>query len=193
MKNKILILLVLLVLGGTLVLGGIYFMNGNKDTDSKNNINENDKTSGIVSDEVQYTENDFIRKTEVVLVEEPACTGNGSSLVASINEDGYISISQSGGAVLVNPGKAKYLLNVGKLACDIVELYFITENNELYKVVNEDIHSGKDIEATKVTESKVVEFLGTDVSEMEDGYSSYIKVLLEDESVEHIEYLKTVK
>lgn len=193
MKNKILILLVLLVLGGTLVLGGIYFMNGNNDTDSKNNINENDKTSGIVSDEVQYTENDFIRKTEVVLVEEPACTGIGSSLVASINEDGYISISQSGGAVLVNPGKAKYLFNVGKLACDIVELYFITENNELYKVVNEDIHSGKDIEATKVTESKVVEFLGTDVSEMEDGYSSYIKVLLEDESVEHIEYLKTVK
>ena len=193
MKNKILILLVLLVLGGTLVWGGIYFMNGNKESDSKTNINENDKMSGIISDEAQYTEDDFIRKTEVILVEEPACGGNGSSLIASINEDGYISISQSGGAVLVNPGKAKYLFNVGKLACDVVELYFITENNELYKVVNEDIHSGRDIEATKVTDSTVIEFLGTDVSEMEDGYSSSIKVLLEDGSIEYIEYLKTVK
>ena len=193
MKNKILILLVFLVLGGALVWGGIYFMDDNKESDSKTNINENDKMSGIISDEVQYTEDDFIRKTEVILVEEPACTGNGSSLIASINEDGYISISQSGGAVLVNPGKAKYLFNVGKLACDVVELYFITENNELYKVVNEDIHSGRDIEATKVTDSNVIEFLGTDVSEVEDGYSSSIKVLLEDGSVEYIEYLKTVK
>lgn len=153
--------------------------------------------SGIVDDidntvnNIKYNESDFIRQTNITLVDEPNCNGNSSSLVANIEEDGNISISQSGGASIVTPGNAKYLYKVDKLACDAVSLYYITSDNELYVLDNP--RSDIDQTATKVIEDEVVEFLGTETKEVKDGYNHYLKVLLSSGEVEYINYLTAVK
>lgn len=161
------------------------------------NYNETEKFNNIQiqndNNAETYDESDFIRQTNIILVDEPNCTGNSSSLVANIEDDGNISVSQNGGAILITPGNAKYLYRVGKLTCDAVDLYYITEDNNLYKVENNKLTSGIDQVAVKVTESKVVEFLGTEVKEVADGYEYFVKVLLENNEVEYINYLTTVK
>lgn len=153
------------------------------------NNNTNNNQEDIVTDKenndstVSYSEDDFIRQTKVTLVEEPACTGNASSLTASIEQDGNIAISQGGGAVIIEPGNAKYLYQVGVIACDSVILYYITEDNDLYVIDNPDARTPNQ-KATKVFEKKVTEFLGTEVDE-EGGN---LKVLLDNGEVEYIRY-----
>ena len=164
--------------------------------DDKNQIQENiDKTEEENDNNINYSENDFIRQTNITLVEEPKCNGFDSkaSVVANIENNGNISISKNGGAIMITPGNAKYLYSVSKLACDSVELYYITEDKELYLVSQEKLFSGKDVVATKVTESKVVEFLGTEVKETDNGYDRYLKVLLTNGEIEYINYLTTLK
>lgn len=172
-----------------------YKETNNSNNQSKENINNGvNKEEDITTEENDtnsYNENDFIRQTNITLVDEPNCNGNSISLVANIEEDGNISISQSGGASIVTPGNAKYLYKVGKLACDAVSLYYITSDNELYVLDNP--RSDMDQTATKVIEDEVVEFLGTETKEVEDGYNHYLKVLLSSGEVEYINYLTTVK
>ena len=187
-KNQNIIIAIL----GTLVLITVVLvilsMNGTISfTNNDNNSDLNEENSQTIIDD----ENSFIRQVEVVLVDEPNCTGNSSSLVASIEDNGNISISQNGGASIVTPGNAKYLFRVGKLACDVVSLYYITNDNELYLLDNP--RADNDQTATRVIDDEVIEFLGTETKEVEDGYNHYIKVLLKNGNIEYVNYMTTVK
>lgn len=187
-KNQNIIIAIL----GTLVLITVVLvilsMNGTISfTNNDNNSDLNEENSQTIIDD----ENSFIRQTEVVLVDEPNCTGNSSSLVASIEDNGNISISQNGGSSIVTPGDAKYLFRVGKLACDVVSLYYITNDNELYLLDNPK--ADKEQTATRVIDDEVIEFLGTETKEVEDGYNHYIKVLLKNGNIEYVNYMTTVK
>lgn len=200
-KNIIIGVLVAIIIILVVVIGFIYTDNKKyKQANNGNNQNQENINNGVNKEEDitteendtnKYNESDFIRQTNITLVDEPNCTGNSSSLVANIEEDGNISISQSGGSILVTPGNAKYLYKVGKLACDAVSLYYITSDNELYILDNP--RSDIDQTATKVIEDEVVEFLGTETKEVEDGYNHYLKVLLSSGEVEYINYLTTIK
>lgn len=188
-------ILVILTMNGTISFG----KNDNEVIDNEiiekeSNQSENDIDSTIEAEKkenIKYDESSFIRQTQINLVDEPNCTGNLSSLVANIEENGNISISQNGGASIVTPGKAKYLFKVGKLACDVVSLYYITDNNELYVLDNP--RADIDQTATKVINDEVIEFLGTETKEVEDGYNHYIKVLLKNNTVKYVNYITTVK
>ena len=193
-KNIIICLLLVVIL---ILL--VFIFVDYKDEYSSNKVDNNSQNIENVEkieeesskdNDVNYNQNDFIRQTNITLVEEPKCSGidGKGSLVANIESNGNISISQNGGAIMVTPGNAKYLYSVTKLACDSVELYYITSNNELYLVSQDKVYLGLDVVATKVTESSVVEFLGTEVKENK----SYIKVLLSNGEVEYINYLTTL-
>lgn len=180
------IIVILLVIISVLFYKNTYSNEVNNDMkqEQNNNITNAD-------DNTKYDESSFIRQTQINLIEEPNCTGNSSSLIASIEEDGNISIIQNGGSSIVTPGNAKYLFRVGKLACDVVSLYYITNDNELYVLDNPK--SDVDQTATKVIDAEVIEFLGTEIKEVEDGYNNYLKVLLKDNTVKYINYMTTVK
>ena len=180
------IIVILLVIISVLFYKNTYSNEVNNDMkqEQNNNITNAD-------DNTKYDESSFIRQTQINLIEEPNCTGNSSSLIASIEEDGNISIIQNGGSSIVTPGNAKYLFRVGKLACDVVSLYYITNDNELYVLDNPK--SDVDQTATKIIDAEVIEFLGTEIKEVEDGYNNYLKVLLKDNTVKYINYMTTVK
>ena len=183
------IIIILLAIISVIFYKNINFNEVNNEI-KKEQINNMDNDV-YVENNTQYDESFFIRQTQIELVDEPNCTGNSSSLIASIEDNGNISISQNGGSSIVAPGNAKYLFRVGKLACDMVSLYYITNDNELYVLEN----PSSDIEQTaiKVIDAEVVEFLGTETKEVEDGYDYYLKVLLKNSNVEYINYMSTVK
>ena len=199
MKNNNSILTIIIVILSLAIVGIIGYiayeriLNNNDNTVIENKDDKTQENNNIVNDinNNKHDESSFVRQTKVNLVEEPNCTGNSSSLIASIEENGNISISQNGGASIVTPGNAKYLFRVGKLACDVVSLYYITNDNELYVLDNPK--SDVDQTATKVIDAEVIEFLGTQIKEVEDGYNNYLKVLLKDNTIKYINYMTTVK
>ena len=148
---------------------------------TNNNGNTQEQTQG---DDNKIDETSFIRDTRVVLVEEPNCTGQHStSLIANIEPNGNISIAQDRGAAEIKVGNAKYLYKVGILACDNVKLYYITGDKELY-VIDRPSSTALNQKGTKVIESKIVEFLGTEGRN--DG--SYLKVLNDNGKIEYVKY-----
>lgn len=150
----------------------------NENLDNSNQNQEENNSSN-------FDENDFIRETRVTLIDEPNCTGKGTPLIAAIESNGNISIAQNGGAVEIEVGNAKYIYRVGIIACDNFKLYYITDDMELY-VIDKPNSTTLNQKATKVTESKVVEFLG------EEGKSdgSYLRVLLQNGKVEYIKFFE---
>ena len=153
--------------------------NNNIVDDNANNNNDNQK-----SQDNNVSESDYIRQTSVVLVEEPNCTGQHStSLTAEINSNKNIAIAQDKAAEEIIVGNAKYLYKIGIIACDNVKLYYITEDNELY-VVDHPSTGKPNQKGTKITSSKIVEFLGED--HRDDG--GYLKVLTESKNIEYIKY-----
>lgn len=145
---------------------------------TQNNNNTNNKS---------YSESDYYRYTKLTLIDGVLCYGyqtHEEDLIAQI-ENNDISLSQGMGAVQIKNANAKYLYSVAKYAADVVDLYFITNNNELYVIYNpnaNDINQNK----VKVTNSSVAEFLGTETKDN----GQYIKVLLTDGSTEDILYLE---
>ena len=153
--------------------------NNNKADDNANNNNDNQK-----SQDNDVNESNYIRQTSVVLVEEPNCTGQHStSLTAEINSNKNIAIAQDKAAEEIIVGNAKYLYKIGIIACDNVKLYYITEDNGLY-VVDRPNTGNPNQKGTKVSSSKIIEFLGED--HRDDG--SYLKVLTESKNIEYIKY-----
>ena len=159
-----------------------------------NNTDVKDNASDAADDNVQQsqsnsiTEDDYIRQTSLVLVEEPNCNGNNpaASLVAEINSEKNIAISQNKVAEEIIVGNAKYLYKVNVLVCDAVKLYYITEDNELY-VVDHPNTGNPNQKGIKVSSTKIIEFLGQEVRD--DG--AYIKVLTEDKNIEYIKFFTT--
>ena len=150
-----------------------------KEEEKKEDKKEDEKPADSYADQ-------YIRKTSLVLVEEPECSGKSSSLTATINNDKNIDIVQGNETGVVVVGNAKYIYNVGILACDVQRLYYITEDKELYyiQVPNTKDNNQKGI---KATDSKVIEFLG---KEYKDNEGDFIKVLTEDNKVEYINFFK---
>lgn len=100
-------------------------------------------------------------------------------------DNGNIAICQSMGAVLIENANAKYLYSVSKYSADDVDLYFITNKNELYVIHNPNANEYNQ-KKVKVTNSSVTEFLGTTIKD--DG--AYIKVLLNNGETEEFLYQK---
>ena len=139
----------------------------------------------------KYDESDFIRTKKLTLL-EPECTGlSDSTTIVEIKDDGFVYISNKGKSVKVSPGNAKYLYSAGGLVCDDIRVYYITSDNELYFI--ENIITEFEQRASKVTVSKVVEFLGEGNSEIDNGYEHYMKVLLENGEEEYVYLYSTVK
>lgn len=194
-KSIIIIFLsiIIVILSALIVLFATGTINLNSKENNSNDVNlsNKDKNKNTQNDEDKSNNNDekidesnYIRQTKVTLIDEPNCTGNSSPRVATIEADGKISISQNGGAGTIETRNAKYLYSVGILACDRFKLYYITEDNNLYVIDNPDASTSNQ-KAVKATESKVIEFLGTEVKDS----SSYLKVLLENKNIEYIKYL----
>ena len=183
-KGVIALLIVIIVILLTLCIlfatGKISFNSNDVDN---NEINENINDNNIENNNEEINESNFIRETRITLVEEPACTGNSSPLIANIESDGNISISQNKGAEKIEVGNAKYLYGVGIIACDNIRLYYITEDKGLY-VVDHPSAGKPNQKGTKVSSSKIIEFLG--VEARDDG--SYLKVLTENKNIEYIKY-----
>lgn len=133
-----------------------------------------------------YSQSDFYRDTYLKLIDAQLCYGmsSDSDLIARIERGGDISLSQNLGAVLLEGTNAKYLYVVRKIAADNIDLYYITNNNELY-VIKQPNASSYNQSRQKVINKKVVEFLGTDSR----SNGEYLKVLCQDGSVEYILFL----
>lgn len=186
-KNTGLVILTIILSVLVVALSGYIVydkMLNNNDLD--NNISD-ENGNNIIDNTENNSENleelNFVRETRLTLIDEPNCTGRGTPLMATIEDDGNISIAQDGGAVEIQVGNAKYLYRVGILACNSFKLYYITEDNELYVIDNQNANTLNQ-KAVKATESKVIEFLG--VEGKSDG--SYLKVLLENRKIEYIKY-----
>ena len=134
-----------------------------------------------------YSVSDFHRNTSLKLIDARLCYGGSSDsdLIARIENGGNISLSQNLGAVLLEGTNAKYLYAVSKIAADNIDLYYITNNNELYVIKQPNANSYNQAR-NKVTNKKVVEFLGTESRSNGD----YLKVLCADGSVEYILFLE---
>lgn len=186
----IVIIIILLALVILLATGTINFKSNavnNSNNQSNGSITENnnpDANNNQQSQDNNVNESDYIRQTSVVLVEEPNCTGQHStSLTAEINSNKNIAIAQDKAAEEIIVGNAKYLYKIGIIACDNVKLYYITEDNGLY-VVDHPSTGNPNQKGTKVSSSKIIEFLGED--HRDDG--SYLKVLTESKNIEYIKY-----
>ncbi len=190
----IVIIVILLALCVLFATGTISFNLGSKNDSNKNsNFEQNttqDQSQNTTSNTQNQSQNNnidestFVRDTRVTLIDDPNCTGQHSTpLIANIEPDGNISIAQDGGAAVIKVGNAKYLYRVSVLACNNVKLYYITEDKELY-VIDGPSSTLLDQKGTKVTESKIIEFLGTEGRE--DG--AYLKVLNENGTTEYIKY-----
>ena len=177
----IVILSVLCILFAT----GTISLNTNKvnDNNTNENITDNGQNNQEENNNEKIDESNFIRETRITLVEEPACTGNSSPLIANIESDGNISIAQNKGAEKIKVGNAKYLYRVGIIACANIRLYYITEDKGLY-VVDHPSAGKSNQKGTKVSSSKIIEFLGEE--HRDDG--SYLKVLTENKTIEYIKY-----
>ncbi len=151
------------------------------DTNNENEVSNNTDVDVSKNDNILHQ--NYIRETRVTLIEEPNCTGVGSSVIATIEKNGNISIAKDRGAMEIEANNAKYLYKVGILACDNVKLYYITEDNDLYLIDNPNSYDLNQ-QSIKVSENKVTEFLGTESKS--DG--AYLKVLLKNGSVEYIKY-----
>ena len=179
LSTIVVVLTILVILLATNTISFNYRIDDNKNELSNENINKENNNEII-------DESNFIRETRITLVDEPNCTGNGSSLIANIEPNGNISISQNMGAVGIEVGNAKYLYRVGIIACDRIKLYYITEDKGLY-VVDQPSAEKLNQKGTKVSSSKIIEFLGEE--HREDG--SYLKVLSENKTIEYIKYYTT--
>jgi len=185
----------------------------NNDKPENENNDEDNKDTNENDDNKEYTYEDFIRDDTLILY-GPSCLGTGP-LISYINEDNDIVISGSRGRQLQSDGSmkeikidnivksanAKYIYKIGMISCDGIDLYYINNNNELYLIDNDTMlyKTGILPKGKKATNSKVVEFLGEEHIEY-DEYDeigkkgdTYIKVLLEDGTVEYINHLETVK
>lgn len=178
-KNTIVTLLVIIILILTILiilLSSKVIRLKNNELTNTNIVQENNNTN-------QLKENDdynFIRETKTVLVKEPECTEKSTSLIAYIKSNGNIAIEQNNSEIEIKVGNAKYLYSTNILACTNYILYFITDDKELYFIDSNTI----DQEVTKATDSKVIEFLGEESND--NGF--FIKVLLENGSIEYIKY-----
>lgn len=179
LSTIVVVLTILVILLATNTISFNYRIDDNKNELSNENINKENNNEII-------DESNFIRETRITLVDEPNCTGNVSSLIANIEPNGNISISQNMGAVGIEVGNAKYLYRVGIIACDRIKLYYITEDKGLY-VVDQPSAEKLNQKGTKVSSSKIIEFLGEE--HREDG--SYLKVLSENKTIEYIKYFTT--
>lgn len=198
-KRVIALLIVIIVILSALcvlfVTGTISFKSNktNNNNQSNGNITENNNTADDTvtnnidnqqSQDNNVTKSDYIRQTSVVLVEEPNCTGlHSTSLTAKINSNKNIVIEQDKVAQEISVGNAKYLYKIGIIACDNVRLYYITEDNDLY-VVDRPNAENSSQKGTKVSSSKIIEFLGEEHSEA----GSSLKVLTENKNIEYIKY-----
>ena len=154
----------------------------NDTNDANSNIEEKNNSNNQVTDNMN-----FIREKRITLIEEPNCTGQHSTpLVATIEPNGNITIAQDGGAVEIEVGNAKYLYKVVVIACDNVKLYYITENNDLYVIERPDSVTLNQ-KSSKVIDKKVVEFLGNE----RKNDDLYLKVLLEDKTIDYIKYFSS--
>ena len=145
------------------------------------------KNNNIPIENNDFQEKDYIRQTSVVLIEEPNCTGQHStSLKAEINSNKNIAITQDKAIEEIIIKKTKYLYKINIIACDNVKLYYITEDNGLY-VIEQPSTEKTNQTGTKVTSSKIIEFLGEE--HRDDG--SYLKVLTEGKNIEYIKYFTT--
>ena len=158
-------------------------VSNNTDVDDNSNITDGLEVDEDASKNDNILQQNYIRETRVTLIEEPNCTGIGSSVIATIETNGNISIAKDRGAMEIEANNAKYLYKVGILACDNVKLYYITEDNDLYLIDNPNSYDLNQ-QSIKVSENKVTEFLGTESKS--DG--AYLKVLLKNGSVEYIKY-----
>lgn len=151
-------------------------------------ISNNKNNQSNVSATSKYTTKDFHRNTRLTLVDGVLCYGysdHSRDVYASIVQNGDIAIEQGLGAILIENANAKYLYKVSKIAADNVDLYFITNNNELYVIRNVNA-STYNQPKVKASNNRVKEFLGT----TSKNNGEYLKVLLENGSVEEVLYLE---
>ena len=187
-KGVITLLVVIIVILSVLCIlfaTGTISFNTNKvnDNNTNENVTDKDQNNQEENNNEKIDESNFIRETRITLVEEPACTGNSSPLIANIESDGNISIAQNKDVEKIEVGNAKYLYSVGIIVCDNIRLYYITEDKGLY-VVDHPSAGKPNQKGTKVSSSKIIEFLG--VEGRDDG--SYLKVLTENKNIEYINY-----
>lgn len=177
--------------------------NDSIEKDENKDSNNNNREDNESATNEKYTYKDYIRDDTLILY-PASCLGNGP-LISYINKDKNIVISGSGGNFVQSDGSteviqinkivksanAKYLYKVGIISCDSIYLYYINNNNELYLIDIQSIHNDTNIlsKGTKITNSKVVEFLGEETKE----YERYLKVLLEDGTVEYIKYFEVAE
>lgn len=186
-SNKGLYILLCVLIALLLILSGYIIYDKVLSKNDMDNPVENNDVDNIVgnSNLIQYedvNQTQYIRDTKVILYDEQ-CHGDGVKLEVQIDDNTKnIAIMQGLGAFEIKVGNAKYLYNASVIACDNYNLYYITENNELYLFDKPITDSSI---ARKVTDSSVVEFLGHEFKE-NDG--EYLKVLLLDGRVEYIKY-----
>lgn len=154
------------------------------------NINSektNKNNSYIAINTSSYGTKDFHRDTTLTLVDGVLCYGysdHSSDLVAKI-ENGDIVISQGNNKAVVKNANAKYMYCIAVYAADVVDLYYITNSNELYVIYSPNA-TNQNQKKVKLSNKSVTEFLGT--NSKSDGL--YIKLLCEDGNTEEIRYLK---
>ncbi len=180
--------------------------NINEEKTNKNNSyiaiidkNENDKTTNkneskkdtsknTSTNTSSYGTKDFHRDTTLTLVDGVLCYGysnHSSDLVAKIDSEDII-ISQGNNKAVIKNANAKYMYCIAMYAADVVDLYYITNSNELYVIYSPNATNQNQKKVKLSTSKSVTEFLGT--TSKNDGL--YIKLLCEDGSTEEIRYLK---
>lgn len=165
--------------------------NENDKTTNKNedkNESKKDTSKNTSTNTSSYGTKDFHRDTTLTLVDGVLCYGysnHSSDLVAKIdNED--IIISQGNNKAVIKNTNAKYMYCIAMYAADVVDLYYITNSNELYVIYSPNATNQNQKKVKLSTSKSVTEFLGT--TSKNDGL--YIKLLCEDGSAEEIRYLK---
>lgn len=206
-KGSIIPMIIGIVLAITLIIGVITFITINYEkwdfenfeiTDIfKNTKRENAKSEGYINlpsyntennyENSNYSSSEYKRSKKLTLIDGVLCYGNTShydDLVAEI-VNGNIVLNQSGKKIILEKTNAKYMYSVSIIAADVVDLYYITNNNELYVIVKPDTESNSQT-IKKVTNSKVAEFIG--ITDKSDG--EYLRVLLTNGKTEDIMYFE---
>jgi hypothetical protein len=138
------------------------------------------------SNNSNYNSSNYKRNKKLTLIDGVFCYGTShyDDLVAEII-NGNIAISQSGGAVLLENTNAKYIFDMSVIAAENVDLYYITNNNDLYMIERPNANNNNQ-KGKKVTNSKVAEFI--EAKYKDDGY--YLRVLLTNGNTEDILYFE---
>ena len=165
--------------------------NENDKTTNKNedkNESKKDTSKNTSTNTSSYGTKDFHRDTTLTLVDGVLCYGysnHSSDLVAKIDSEDII-ISQGNNKAVIKNANAKYMYCIAMYAADVVDLYYITNSNELYVIYSPNATNQNQKKVKLSTSKSVTEFLGT--TSKNDGL--YIKLLCEDGSTEEIRYLK---